>query len=644
MGPTRLGPAALRLEKCGFTNSIYGEEPLSQYSRTSSSQYCLTHSFHPESVNLCGLSKTPVPIITAGGLDLASVALSTQGSIMYQCVSEVQSDLPWPYPGESDLCQLASTFSAPSASFSPSFSTHSYCNGSELLSSPSLSTPLAPPMGQGFLTDDKQQEMHPEVCLYPKTLKQEPASKFEACNKELFCSENSEEPFNLNYRHRYPCSSPSSNKELTQQVNLHKSPAVPHKDPCTMLHCPADIDQKVNSFAWNEQPCQWMDCRASYEQKEELVRHIEKVHVDQRKGEDFTCFWAGCVRRCKPFNARYKLLIHMRVHSGEKPNRCMFEGCDKAFSRLENLKIHLRSHTGEKPYVCQYSGCLKAFSNSSDRAKHQRTHLDTKPYACQLPGCSKRYTDPSSLRKHVKAHSAKTLHTPDKCCLDLERMIAKDCLTLEPLHSSAPSLHGRGQLERRSFYELQQNSLTVFSGSRVSCNITSSEAGNTMLVKTSRLSSMELSDPNPQTQPAPLHNTKSAPYRLSCPLLPGSSLVSSPGEVQPASVKQAPSTSPTQNLDLFQSEQSVKHHGFQSFHGRSDRNEIEDNGAKLHNCDKNRHPFIPNPSSSLDFGLSQDTQTFGGHHFSACPDEGLLLQMDMYDHCLGQIYSLYAET
>jgi len=150
--------------------------------------------------------------------------------------------------------------------------------------------------------------------------------------------------------------------------------------------------------------CRWVDCKGVFCSQEALVTHIERCHVDVRRADDFTCFWAGCPRRHRPFNARYKLLIHMRVHSGEKPNRCSYAGCTKAFSRLENLKIHLRSHTGEKPYLCQYPTCRKTFSNSSDRAKHQRTHIDTKPYACQVVGCLKRYTDPSSLRKHVKNH------------------------------------------------------------------------------------------------------------------------------------------------------------------------------------------------------------------------------------------------
>ncbi|XP_034752745.1 zinc finger protein GLIS3 isoform X5 [Etheostoma cragini] len=188
--------------------------------------------------------------------------------------------------------------------------------------------------------------------------------------------------------------------------------------------------------------CRWIDCRAVYDQREELVRHIEKQHVDQRKAEDFTCHWVGCPRNFKPFNARYKLLIHMRVHSGEKPNKCTFEGCKKAFSRLENLKIHLRSHTGEKPYLCQHPGCHKAFSNSSDRAKHQRTHLDTKPYTCQVPGCAKRYTDPSSLRKHVKSHSTKErqLRKKMKSTADVTQDSLTDCLNIHPLQPSLSPL------------------------------------------------------------------------------------------------------------------------------------------------------------------------------------------------------------
>nr|XP_043900203.1 zinc finger protein GLIS3 isoform X1 [Solea senegalensis] len=467
-------------------------------------------------------------------------------------------------------------------------------------------------------------------------------------------------PYHL---HQYVGPSPGGLlHSLSQQTASASSLGHKQTSGCSSGSIVPEQEEAVGGTLGERQVCRWIDCSAAYEQQEELVRHIEKVHIDQRKGEDFTCFWAGCIRRYKPFNARYKLLIHMRVHSGEKPNKCMFEGCNKAFSRLENLKIHLRSHTGEKPYLCQHPGCQKAFSNSSDRAKHQRTHLDTKPYACQIPGCTKRYTDPSSLRKHVKIHSAKEQQVRRKLrpCPHLEQDVLSDCLSMQHRQSSASSQQLYNGKDGRSPGLGQDIFTGLYTGSSTPHHSTS----------------VELLSPNPNpvsTTDLPsrhhrLDRDHSSPHHLS-PLtaMDGtrdsvSAPLQSPG-IKGTGTPPPPPPLEKQHVHPHQKPYSHYHHhqpandeyqgSFQScFHfGDSYRMEQTVGGVHIpgdsHAYTSHQHNgfhMSTSNASSTSFTLTQELPGNAGCQFSSSPEESIFFQVGSFDRSLSHMSSIYTET
>ncbi|CAF1048197.1 unnamed protein product, partial [Didymodactylos carnosus] len=175
--------------------------------------------------------------------------------------------------------------------------------------------------------------------------------------------------------------------------------------------------------------------------QEYTLTHLTVEHVGGPEQTTHTCSWEGCVREGRPFKAKYKLVNHIRVHTGEKPFPCPFTNCGKVFARSENLKIHKRTHTGEKPFKCQ--NCERSFANSSDRKKHMHVHTSDKPYNCKVKGCDKTYTHPSSLRKHMKQHEAMD-NNPTTTSSVIQRRSNESCSNHQRRPSPLPDAGFRG--------------------------------------------------------------------------------------------------------------------------------------------------------------------------------------------------------
>ncbi|XP_038134885.1 zinc finger protein GLIS1-like isoform X2 [Cyprinodon tularosa] len=512
---------------------------------------------NPNSLPICKtvghhLEKTVEDFVITGQTDLKT---NTQRVSCYP-----QPSLPIPY-------LLTSCAQSPSFESLPSSLSSS--------SSPSVLTSHMPYSDYHRKVSSQESNLHDDYC----SIKQEPSDDFSPCKRE---------PFNVSNQ-QGELFRPGQHPQGNNAQDIRQSP----------LHSPSlsRLAGQDRALDQQEQSCHWIDCSATYGSQEELVRHIEKVHIDQRKGEEFACFWTGCVRRNKPFNARYKLLIHMRVHSGEKPNKCMFEGCSKAFSRLENLKIHLRSHTGEKPYICQHPGCLKAFSNSSDRAKHQRTHLDTAHVHAVLE--SDILSD-CLARQHL--HSSACSHQENSSPLPALDEFTGVYTTSSSSHSSRnPELMPPSADSRSCYRGLEGNF----------------DANSPVSSMTSKGSMRDGHRSTPMFESADLQPVSSSSEKCNIQL---QGFQKTYNQQQPVFLQQQPECT-------YQEGKVVPPASNRGFEPAS---------------------FFPNPSASHPggFDLLQDMQAQVEDLYSSspCPEDSFLFQCGGVDRCLSQIYSIYLDS
>lgn len=176
--------------------------------------------------------------------------------------------------------------------------------------------------------------------------------------------------------------------------------------------------------------CMWTDCSLRFDCDSSLLEHLQAEHVSTQKTEkasSFVCHWTGCKVYGRASSSRSWLERHvLSSHGGNKPFRCIVDGCGMRFSSQLMLERHVNWH-------------FRQSESPANNGSAPRRSLDTPPNKL-FKRCGKK------LRYRRQPWSARQFDFFDAGimeCLQYRLVVQAETMQLDRLPGNNVTLHSK---------------------------------------------------------------------------------------------------------------------------------------------------------------------------------------------------------